>query len=204
VNDEENPREKWGATDRRSSEDDVEVSQRNTGGMIMTISQCNTGRMIMTVQWIIHKVHWVLFSLGVTNALFVTLLFWIVEYGITQDIKSSQLTPVIYCYHGVNAVFALIDIFVTGIPMNCLHVVYPVVFGAVYAVFTVIFYAAHGTDGFGHHYVYSVLDWSKPMMAIGFVLLCVVIEVILYEFVFVLYRFRVWLLDHIHPRENQH
>ena len=188
VNNEEDPRQNWGATEIVS----VQISRHNTGGRIAK------------VQWFIHKIHWVLFYLGVINALFVTLLFWIVEYGIAHDITSSQLSAVIYCYHGVNAIFALVDIFVTGIPMNCLHVVYPVVFGTVYAVFTVIFYAAGGTDPWGHRYVYSVLNWSKPVMAFGFVLLCIVIEVVLYAFVFVLYRLRVWILSRICPRENQY
>ena len=116
-------------------------------------------------------------------------------YGISHDITKSRLTPVIYNFHGVNALFALIDIFVTGIPMNILHMVYPMAFGAVYAVFTVIYYSAHGTDGYGHHYIYSVLNWGKPGVAFGFVLLCVVIEAVLHACVYGLYRLRAFLIS---------
>lgn len=138
-----------------------------------------------------------LFYLGINFALFVTTLFWVVVYGISHDIPKSQLTASTYHYHGVNALFALIDIFVTGLPMNILHVVYPLLFGAAYAVFSVIYYSAHGTDGLGHHYVYSALDWSKPEKAFGFVLLSVVVEVVMYAGIYGLYRLRVWIRSRV-------
>lgn len=65
-------------------------------------------------------------------ALFVTLLFWIVVYGISHDI--TTVTVGIVHFHGVNTLFALIDIFVTGVPVKIIHVVYPIIFGTVCSV----------------------------------------------------------------------
>lgn len=158
-----------------------------------------TSGIIVKVQWLCQMVHWVSFYLGVNMALFVTPLFWVVVYGISRDI--TNLTPGIYNFHGVNALFALIDIFVTGVPMKILHVVYPIIFGTCYAVFSVIYYHAHGTDGMGHRYVYSALNWCEPLKALGFVLLSVVVEVVLYTGIYGLYRIRLQIISKVQSRE---
>ena len=153
---------------------------------------------IVKVQWLCQMVHWLFFYLGINMALFVTLLFWIVVYGISHDI--TTVTVGIVHFHGVNTLFALIDIFVTGVPMKILHVVYPIIFGTFYAVFSVIYYHAHGTDGMGHRYVYSALNWCVPLRALGFVLLSVVVEVILYVGIYGLYCLRVRIISKVQSR----
>ena len=158
--------------------DHVEIPQQNMGGVIVK------------AQWLYHKVHWVLFYVAITSALFVTSLFWLVVYGVSQDVKKSELTAGICQVHGVNAFFAVLDIILTGIPIRALHVVFPVCFSASYAVFSVIYYSAHGTDAEGNRYVYSALDWSKPGLAIGVLLSSVVIESLVYVFMYLLYRLR--------------
>ena len=182
----------WGGNETCvPSTDGAEIEKRNTAGIVRK------------VQWLGHKIQWVLYYLGINNALFVTLLFWIVVYGISHNITRNELSPVVYQVHGVNAFFAVIDIFVIGIPMNILHVVFPIAFGIVYAVFSVIYYSAHGIDEKGHRYVYIVLDWSKPGKAFGFVLLCVVVEVVLYACVYGLYCLRNKLASCTNRTPNQ-
>ena len=160
----------------RPSEHNMEIPQQDRGGMLV-------------------KVQWILFYVGINSAIFVTLLFWILVYGLSQDITKSELTPGIYHAHGVNAFFAIIDIILTGIPMRALHLVFPVCFGIAYAVFSVIYYSAHGTDAEGNRYVYSALDWSKPGPAIGVLLLSVVVQSLVYVFMYLVYKLRERLLS---------
>ena len=182
INREEPQQQSWGAAE----------TQHDAGSR----QQHSTG-VIAKVQWFFHKVHWVLFYLGVNNAIFVALLFWIVIYGISHDVTKDQLTADIFQVHGVNAIFGLADIFATGVPVNALHVVFPIGFGTAYAVFSGIFYSAHGTDAAGNRYVYSVLDWSKPGRAFGFVVVSFIAAVILHACVYGLYRLRAWILSRI-------
>lgn len=158
----------------------------------------NTSGVVVKAQHLCQVFHWLFFYLGINMALFVTLLFWIVVYSISHDI--TRLTFGIYNFHGVNALFALIDIFVTGVPVKILHVMYPIMFGTAYAVFSVIYYSAHGTDGMGHRYVYSALNWCEPLRALGFVLLSVVVEVVLYVGIYSLYHIKLLIISKVQSR----
>lgn len=70
--------------------------------------------------------------------------------------------------HGINSVYVFINLWITGIPIRLLHFWHPLVFGYVYSVFTLVYYAAGGVNAGGQPYIYSVLDWgSNPGLAAG-------------------------------------
>lgn len=63
--------------------------------------------------------------------------------------------------HGLNSVYAIINIFITAKPINITHMWHPVLFSLIYVVFSVIYQL-----GFGVPPIYTVLDWSKPTTAL--------------------------------------
>lgn len=63
--------------------------------------------------------------------------------------------------HGLNSVYAIINIFLTAKPINITHMWHPVLFSLIYVVFSVIHQL-----GFGVPPIYTVLDWSKPTTAL--------------------------------------
>ncbi len=68
--------------------------------------------------------------------------------------------------HAMNSIFVLIDVFVCATPMRLLHVYQTAILGIYYSIFSVIYYAAGGTNPSGHPYIYEILDWREPGYAV--------------------------------------
>ena len=81
-------------------------------------------------------IQWLLFNLAITLAFAVMILYWALLYGggAVDGINANT--------HLVNGLVALVEVWVTGIPVNFLHLIYSMVFGVVYCVFTGIYFAA--------------------------------------------------------------
>ena len=99
--------------------------------------------------------------------------------------------------HLVNGIISLLDVFVFGVPVSLLHVIYPMSFAGVYAGFSGIYYAANGTHpDIGERYIYSLLDYgSQPVTASVIVILVILVFVPLVHLVYyALYLARFWLV----------
>ena len=59
-------------------------------------------------------------------------------------------------HHGINALIAVIDAFITGMPIRVLHFYLPILFGIAYGIFSVSYDFAGGTNPSGSPYIYSV------------------------------------------------
>ncbi|XP_046339646.2 protein rolling stone-like isoform X1 [Haliotis rufescens] len=65
--------------------------------------------------------------------------------------------------HALNTVFIIVDVVISGRPVRMCHVVYPFIFGFIYVMFSVFFWASDHT-----HVIYRVvLNWNKPGMTAG-------------------------------------
>jgi len=85
----------------------------------------------------------------------VLLLYWSLLYrgGPVDGINANT--------HLTNGLIALVDLWVSGTPVQILHFIYLQAFGVAYAVFTGIYYVAGGTNIGGQPYVYPVLDYEN-------------------------------------------
>ena len=105
------------------------------------------------------KLTWFLFVIGAEGAVIIAILFWTTEYtsnGATGGISLHL--------HLVNAVVALIDLWVSGVPVFLLHFIYIQLFGAIYVCFTGMYYAFSENKTA----IYQVLDYqSSPGLAAG-------------------------------------
>lgn len=68
--------------------------------------------------------------------------------------------------HAINSLYVLLNLAMTSAPLRVLHLLYPVLYGAAYDLFSLAYFLAEGTDVVGRHYIYSVLDWSRPQVAV--------------------------------------
>ncbi|KAK6993497.1 protein rolling stone [Biomphalaria glabrata] len=102
------------------------------------------------------KVMWLLYVMSVTGAVMVCIWYW------TSVHKGREITAIRLNTHGVAALYILLNMVVTRIPLRVLHFVYPVIFGVAYTLFSAIYYSMDGTNQTGDRYIYSVLDWSRP------------------------------------------
>ena len=138
--------------------------------------------------------HWVLFTLGTEAAVSVVVLFWTALY------RGGPVNPYDGNIHLGNGIAALIDVWVTGIPVRILHFFYIQIYGTIYSLFSVIYYLAGGLDPWGHPYIYPVLDYSaNPGGAAGLLVgafLCVPLVHMLFYVQYITRRWLVYLLCH--------
>lgn len=115
------------------------------------------------------KIMWVLFNIGISWAVSVTVLYWAL-------LRTGPIDGVNITTHLVNALVGVFDIGVTGVPVRLLHIVYPTAAAGAYAVFTGIYFAANGTNTLDRPYIYSVIDYgSSPGLSAGLVLAVVLV-----------------------------
>ncbi|XP_059150216.1 protein rolling stone-like [Physella acuta] len=102
------------------------------------------------------QVMWLLYTMCVTGAMMVCLWYWTTVY------KGKELTAIRFNTHAVVAIYVILNMAVTKVPLRLLHFIYPVAFGVIYTLFSAIYYCMDGTNQNGDRYIYSILDWSKP------------------------------------------
>ncbi|XP_011334442.1 protein rolling stone isoform X2 [Ooceraea biroi] len=104
------------------------------------------------------RLYWFLYVVTTNMAIGVTVVYWFAVY----NPEIHQLDPLNFMMHVCNSVLMLVDLFVTSVPFRlrsfwwCLSVV------MFYLIFSVIYYFAGGVDKYGYHYIYTVLDWTRP------------------------------------------
>ena len=140
------------------------------------------------------KVQWVLYNVGIIMALTVSILFWALLYNPQSSV--NNVSAVNLMTHAVNGIMALVDLFVTGIPVRLLHMVYPFAFGGAYSVFTGIYHGFNGTNAQDNPYIYSVIDYNNtPGTATGVILgIMFVFTPLVYLVIYALYLVREGLL----------
>ena len=136
------------------------------------------------------KIQWLFFYLGAEMAVIVSILYWAIIYS-----SSDVLDGVNVNTHLVNGIIAFFDICVSGIPIRFLHIIYPVLFGVCYGVFSGIYFAAGGTNVDDDPFIYSVLDYENhPGTATVWVLITVLVFIpLLHLLMYGVYTVRFWL-----------
>ncbi len=80
------------------------------------------------------KLHWLSFTIGSETAFVITLLYWVLLY------RGGHVSAISANTHLTNGLVAIADLWVCGLPVHLLHVVYLMLFGALYVVFTGIYF----------------------------------------------------------------
>lgn len=135
------------------------------------------------------KTQWVLHNLSTGAAPIVTILFWTIAYD------GSGYTFINCNTHGFNAMFALIDMFVTRMPIRHLHLYHGILYGITYGSFSYFYWLAGGTNQFGEPYIYKPLNYGKaPGVALSYIItIGFVVAPMFHSMMFFTYRFRVFI-----------
>ena len=94
-------------------------------------------------------IHWMLFSLGNGAAICVVVLFWSMLY------RGGDVSGVSANHHLINGILAVVDVFVSGLPVNLVHVIYLMGFGITYSTFAGVYSLSSGEN------IYPVLDYQN-------------------------------------------
>ena len=141
-----------------------------------------------SLQWY-EIIHWVLYTVGGEAAIVISILFW--------ALLRSLFNYYSFMSHLVNALIAVLDIWVTRLPIRLYHAVYLVMFSAVYIVFTGIYFVAGGGNEFNNAtYIYPVLDYEEsPDTASGIAIgLALVYVPLIHLFFYINYLLREGVL----------
>ena len=104
--------------------------------------------------------------------------------------------------HIANSIYVLVDISVSAIPVRIAHVLQVLVFSIVYVTFTIIYWAAGGTNADGKPYIYTVTDYgNKPSTSADWLIGVFVALIFLHFTMYALYRLRVFVSE-LHRRHR--
>ncbi|XP_068139993.1 protein rolling stone-like [Drosophila tropicalis] len=137
------------------------------------------------------KIYWASHFTSTVLAFMITLVFWSAVYPSLPDDMGDDVYS--FLEHASNSVLMLLDLFMVAYPARLMHLIYPVIVLTIYCLFSLIYYCTGGTDILGNHFIYEILDWEKPGLAIGSICGCLILVICLSTLVFWLYRFRIWM-----------
>lgn len=126
---------------------ECELSPRPTG--------C-CGKAHNSLQWY-EIVNWFLFIVGAELAVSITFLYWPLFYNVEKAGLFSYLNIVV---HLLNGVAALLDLWISRIPVRIYHFIYLMIISITYTSFSGVYFATGGTDGHNHTYIYPQLDYG--------------------------------------------
>lgn len=143
------------------------------------------------------KATWFLYLIGTQSALFTLFLFWALAANTDHNDEFSVTVNV--HIHGLNGLVALIEVWLTGIPIRLLHFVYILLFAGTYGIFTGIHYGVNATGPTGERYIYPIiLDYdSEPGLAAGTIVISGVVCILVHFFFYLLYLLRHWLTNRL-------
>ncbi|XP_062130347.1 protein rolling stone-like [Drosophila sulfurigaster albostrigata] len=146
------------------------------------------------------KIYWASHFTATVLALVITFVYWTtIHPNIEDEVDLYNIWE-----HALNSVFMFIDFFLVAFPTHIMHFVFPICVGLIYALFSLIYYFAGGLDIFGEHYIYFILDWERPGLAIGSLCIVYVLLLIFCVVVFWMYRLRLWIFRrHMKPQTRE-
>ena len=110
------------------------------------------------INWF-QMVQWALFTVAGGSVVVGVSLYWTFVYEPGK--KTSEFEGVNLNTHLLSAVFAVIDIWISGTPIRIYHVVYLQLYGIAYFSMTIMYYMAGGTDHSGNRAIYPPLDYGQ-------------------------------------------
>lgn len=123
------------------------------------------GNMDYSQTWY-HKVSWAFYIIASNNSLNVTVVYWTLLYS------GFPVGEADIAFHALNSVFMLTETCLSSIPVRLVHVVYAMLYGALYILFSVVYWLLGGTNGSGDKFIYPVLDYKgAPYAAVVLIVL---------------------------------
>ncbi|XP_032230605.1 protein rolling stone isoform X2 [Nematostella vectensis] len=136
-----------------------------------------------------HSLMWILFNIAADTAVLISIIYWGWMVGPIDGLDVST--------HALNTVFMILELVLSKLPIRLLHCIYPLVFGLCYMIFTVVYWAAGGTNANNKPYIYSIVDYKdSPGMAVGILLgALLVLLPIVHSVFFGVYKLRCYLSE---------
>ncbi|KAJ2948094.1 hypothetical protein O0L34_g9891 [Tuta absoluta] len=149
------------------------------------------------------KAFWASYNIAMVIAFLVSIYYFAVLVPMyTEDLQLAVNKVLDLFIHAINSVLMFFLLLSSRLPARLLHFVYPLGFGIIYLLFSVIYYFAGGTDPFGNKYIYPTLDWGKAAKSGVMLVPTALFLVILHGLVVLIAASRNWLARRIGGRKS--
>ncbi|KAK7089409.1 uncharacterized protein [Littorina saxatilis] len=156
-------------------------------------SECENAPRSACMAWYL-QAYWVLSNVIQVFAFIVTFVYFGALYSADESLGLPDINV-----HGLNSVMILIDNVVCARPVRLLHGLYPLLYGSLYVIFSVIYWS---TDKVENVLYENVLDWNQAGISTGVSLGVAVIAVPLLQLANLgLYKFRLCLHDKLYGEQ---
>ncbi|KAA0191702.1 Protein rolling stone [Fasciolopsis buskii] len=146
---------------------------------------------------ILYQPLWFLYTISVNGMIVVSLVFWIALSSSNLGVFSSQLGRL---KHSLAAALVVLDLCLCAIPIRLIHVLYPVLVGIVYSLFSYVFWLSGIQGPLNVGQVYPGLNWSLPRTAILTCLCVILFSFLMQIFLYLIYYARVKLSSKLNGR----
>uniref|UniRef100_A0A1L8D935 Putative conserved plasma membrane protein n=2 Tax=Nyssomyia neivai TaxID=330878 RepID=A0A1L8D935_9DIPT len=146
----------------------------------------------------VFKIYWALHNSTLVMSIIITIIYW----SILFDAEIHVADAVNVLTHATNSVFMFIDILIVAYPVRIYHACHSLIFGLIYVIFSVIYFAAGGTTKAGTTYIYNVLNWNNPGSAMVTVVGVCVLGILINTILYFIHLLRTWIHRRYFEREE--
>ena len=142
------------------------------------------------------KLSWLISNIACASAPVVTIIYFAALYN--PDEPESAMNIHNTNVHALNLVFVLIDHLLAARPVRLLHLLYALLWGALYIVFNVVYWSNDRVNNI----IYDILDWNKPGVAVGVTAgLCFIFLPLVQLLYFGLYHLKLFIYKKLHDED---
>ncbi|XP_046544525.1 uncharacterized protein LOC124254726 isoform X2 [Haliotis rubra] len=162
------------------NDDASNISENNTSNKWITCRDHFLKHVTIPASWILSNIVFV-FAIVVTGVYYTVIC--------PKDVTCGRFSNI--NVHALNTVFIVVDVIVNGRPVRMFHVVYPFIFGFIYVMFTVFFWAPDHS-----RVIYRiVLNWNKPGLTIGVLVGAIIGIALLHALHLGIYKLKLYLYN---------
>ncbi|XP_030377736.1 protein rolling stone [Scaptodrosophila lebanonensis] len=163
------------------------------GAVIVSLFQRSPEKLVTRTGLL--KIYWASYWTNLVVANVVGLVYWSCIYP--RDRSLANITRVDNAYnlwtHALPSLIFGLDLMLVAFPARLMHFIYPLSLALAYASFTYIYYISGGLDPRGRHYLYNIMDWERPRLALLSTTLISMLFVVCSTLQFGMYRIRRYL-----------
>ena len=121
----------------------------------------------------------------------VTIVYWGFLYQPGEITGMSLVLDI--SLHLLGTIALILDVFISAFPIRLAHVVYPLIYGLMYVLFSLLYCYLGGAKIVGDCDIYPVLDWEIGEIdpTLGYIVMCFIFFLLGFSMYYSIYRMRL-------------
>lgn len=128
------------------------------------------------------RLQWLLFTIATNSTILICLVYYAFLFPVMlQYMPQMARSPLDINLHAGSVAIVIVDLLISRTPVRLAHALYPLLYGTVYIVFSVLYWACDREWNVLYEYI---LDWNHPLQSVGYSVACLsaipVIQILLF------------------------